>query len=142
MEEREQGRVTAEAAFAEHAAVLYRYIYSKVGQATVAEDLTSRVFLKALRWLQADRSGESVRGWLYATARTTIADYWRSQGALILLPLDRAEEEVAAGPDAEEDVTARRSPSARRRRTNWAAPRWSRSTCCWDCCAKGKASPP
>lgn len=63
-----------------YATDLQRHIYSKVGEPFLAEDLTSTVFLKALRWLKEDQSKESVRGWLYATASTTIADYWQMQG--------------------------------------------------------------
>lgn len=63
-----------------YAADLQRSIASKVGDPFLAEDLTSIVFLKALRWLRADQSAESVRGWLYATARTTIVDHWQSLG--------------------------------------------------------------
>src|SRR5947208_459526 len=62
-----------------YAADLQRSIYSRVGDLALAEDLTSTVFLKALRWLREDQSPESARGWLYATARTTIADYWQTQ---------------------------------------------------------------
>jgi RNA polymerase sigma factor (sigma-70 family) len=81
-----------EAIFRAQFAGLYRYIYRQVRNALVAEDLTSAVFLKALRWLQEDRRPESVKGWLYATARSEIADYWREQGRLDLLPLEAAEE--------------------------------------------------
>lgn len=81
-----------EAIFRSQAADLYRYIYRQVRQAALAEDLTSAVFLKALRWLQQDRSQKSVRGWLYATARSLIADYWREHAQLPLLPLEAAEE--------------------------------------------------
>lgn len=62
-----------------YAAELQRYILSKVGEQALAEDLASTVFLKALRWLRDDQSGEHVRGWLYATARTTLIDYWQAQ---------------------------------------------------------------
>jgi RNA polymerase sigma factor (sigma-70 family) len=78
--------------FRTHVAELYRYIYRQVHNAVIAEDLTSAVFLKALRWLQQDRSSESIKGWLYATARSTLADYWRNQAQLHLLPLEAAEE--------------------------------------------------
>jgi RNA polymerase sigma factor (sigma-70 family) len=81
-----------EAIFRTQVADLYRYIYRQVHHALVAEDLTSAVFLKALRWLQEDRRPESVKGWLYATARSAIADYWREQVQLNLLPLSAAEE--------------------------------------------------
>ncbi len=81
-----------EAIFRTHVADLYRYIYRQVHNPVIAEDLTSAVFLKALRWLQQGRSSESIKGWLYATARSTIADYWRDQSQLHLLPLEAAEE--------------------------------------------------
>jgi RNA polymerase sigma factor (sigma-70 family) len=76
------------AVFDAHAAALCRYIQSKVGDAGMAEDLTSQVFLKALRWLDQERSAHSVRGWLYATARTVVADYRRAQGRLATLSLE------------------------------------------------------
>ena len=81
-----------EAIFRAHFADLYRYIYRQVHNAVIAEDLTSAVFLKALRWLQQDRSSESVKGWLYATARSIIADYWREHMQIHLLPLEEVEE--------------------------------------------------
>jgi RNA polymerase sigma factor (sigma-70 family) len=81
-----------EAIFRTHVADLYRYIYRQVREAAIAEDLTSAVFLKALRWLQEDRGPESVKGWLYATARSLISDYWREHAQLHLLSLEEAEE--------------------------------------------------
>src|SRR5215831_14273183 len=71
-----------------YAADLQHFISNKVGDPTVAEDLTSTVFLKALRWLREDQSSESARGWLYATARTTIADYWQAQSQYETRSLD------------------------------------------------------
>jgi RNA polymerase sigma factor (sigma-70 family) len=76
--EREPGRlIWLTKMYHAYAAYLQRYIYSKVGDPFLAEDLTSTVFLKALRWLRQDQSEESARGWLYATARTSIADSWQ-----------------------------------------------------------------
>ena len=79
-----------ETAFQLYSVDLYRSILSKVGQAAVAEDLTSTVFLKALRWIEPGRSLKSIRGWLYATARTTVADYWHAHHQLEILPLEKA----------------------------------------------------
>jgi RNA polymerase sigma-70 factor (ECF subfamily) len=81
-----------EAIFRAQAADLYRFILRQVHEAALAEDLTSAVFLKALRWLEQGRSQESVRGWLFATARSLIADYWREHAQLALLPLEAAVE--------------------------------------------------
>ncbi len=75
-----------------YAADLQRFISNKVGDPTVAEDLTSTVFLKALRWLRED--SESARGWLYATARTTIVDYWQEQRKSEMHSLSGLEEQL------------------------------------------------
>lgn len=56
---------------------VYRYIYSKVGNREEAEDLTSQVYLKALRGLDEERDPNAAQAWLFQVARTTIADYWR-----------------------------------------------------------------
>jgi RNA polymerase sigma factor (sigma-70 family) len=77
-----------------YAAELHHFIANKVGDPTVAEDLTSTVFLKALRWLREDQSAESVRGWLYATARTTIVDHWQEQGKSEMHSLSGLEEQL------------------------------------------------
>lgn len=90
--------------FRTHVADLYRYIYRQVHNAAIAEDLTSAVFLKALRWLQQDRSSESIKGWLYATARSIIADYWRDQSQLHLLPLEAAEEMPVLSEENDEQM--------------------------------------
>jgi RNA polymerase sigma factor (sigma-70 family) len=73
---------------------LQRYIYSKVGDPFLAEDLTSTVFLKALRWLREDQSEESARGWLYATARSSIADSWQTSGQHETLALTGIEDQL------------------------------------------------
>src|SRR5437764_13964328 len=74
--------------FRENAARIYRFIYAKVGNREAAEDLTSQVFLKAVRWLAQDRSADSIRAWLYTVARGTIADYWRQQSRQPMVPLE------------------------------------------------------
>ncbi len=77
-----------------YAADLQRFIASKVGDPTLAQDLTSTVFLKALRWLREDQSAASARGWLYATARTTIVDYWQAQSPYEMHSLSGLEEQL------------------------------------------------
>src|SRR6266700_746325 len=109
-EEEAARRARMEALFREHFADLYRYIYSKVKQVALAEDLTSYVFLKAFRWLVEDRGADRVRSWFYATARTTIADYWQERERMPLLPLDVVEEmafEISAENEQESQVYER-----------------------------------
>src|SRR6266567_3814494 len=103
-EDRRDARL--EAIFRTHFADLYRYIYRQVHNAVIAEDLTSAVFLKALRWLQQNRSSESVKGWLYATARSIIADYWREHTQIHLLPLEEVEEMPMLTEERDEEMRA------------------------------------
>ena len=85
-----------------YAADLQHFISNKVGDPTLAEDLTSTVFLKALRWLREDQSSESARGWLYATARTTIVDYWQAQSQYEMHSLSGLEEQLLPSDDTAE----------------------------------------
>lgn len=86
--------------YSAYAPTLQRFIASKVGDPALAEDLTSMVFLKALRWLREDQSEESARGWLYATARTTIVDHWQSLGQQETRSLSGLEDQLFADDSA------------------------------------------
>jgi RNA polymerase sigma-70 factor (ECF subfamily) len=67
---------------------IYRFIYAKVGNRQDAEDLTSQVFLKAVRGLDQARDDRSAHAWLFQVARTTVADYWREFYQLSARSLD------------------------------------------------------
>ena len=66
-----------ERAFRAHFNAVYRHLYARVRNAADAEDLTSQVFLKAVRWLDGGRSTEEVRAWLLRSAATVLAEHWR-----------------------------------------------------------------
>ncbi len=100
-------------AFHENAGKIYRFIYAKVGNREAAEDLTSQVFLKAARWLAEDRNADSIRAWLYATARSAIVDYWREQSRFKTVSLDDSAALLFCSTDPEEEV--RRSGERARR---------------------------
>ena len=57
---------------------VYRFVFQSVRNREEAEDLTSQIFLKALRFLDPERSAHRARSWLFRIAHTTIADYWRT----------------------------------------------------------------
>src|SRR5258708_3596238 len=57
---------------------IYRFVYSHVRNREAAEDLTSHIFLKAVRSLDLERSTHSSAAWLFRVARTTMADHWRA----------------------------------------------------------------
>lgn len=65
-------------AFASLRHSLRRYLRRQVSDAAVAEDLLQDVFVKALAAIGADRAPKNLPGWLYAAARTTVIDFYRS----------------------------------------------------------------
>lgn len=58
---------------------VYRYVYFRVADGETAEDLTSKVFLKAWEHLPTYRRGNSpFLAWLYTIAHNTLVDYYRT----------------------------------------------------------------
>jgi RNA polymerase sigma factor (sigma-70 family) len=105
-QEDERRRALMDAIFREHFIAVRRYISHKVSQPDAVDDLTSQVFLKAFRWLREDRGVGQVRSWLYATARTMIAEYWQEQQKSLFLPLESIEDSavVLCAPQDDEQT--------------------------------------
>jgi RNA polymerase sigma-70 factor (ECF subfamily) len=93
--------------------LIYRYVYGKVGKREVAEDLTSEIFLKAIRGINQQRRPQSMQNWLYLVARTTVADYWRASYREQSSSLDAMLDAGWEGP-AEEESAATSSRAAQR----------------------------
>jgi RNA polymerase sigma factor (sigma-70 family) len=74
---------------------VYRLMFSKVGNRPDAEDLTTEVFLTALRPLRVSASVGEVRAYLLATARTVLAGHWRRTLGREITTLDE-ERDIAA----------------------------------------------
>lgn len=55
---------------------VYAFLYSRVGNRFDAEDLTQQVAMKALPRLRVGAPPESVRAYLYSTARSVLAVFW------------------------------------------------------------------
>lgn len=91
---------------------IYRYVYMKVRNREEAEDLTSQIFMKAVRSLNHDRSPQSSRNWLFQVARTTIADYWRAYYRRATSSLEALLEAGWEGPTENEDELFECSNSA------------------------------
>src|SRR5947209_2673100 len=66
---------------------VYRLLYARVGNRADAEDLTSEVFLAALRPLRLGATRAEVRAYLKAAARTTLAQHWRRHYRVEITPL-------------------------------------------------------
>ena len=83
--------------------LVYHYVYRRVGNRQEAEDLTSSIFLKAVRSLQQERGVQSMRSWLLRVAHTTIIDYWRARARATSTSLEALQEAGWEGP-AEGDL--------------------------------------
>jgi RNA polymerase sigma-70 factor (ECF subfamily) len=72
-----------------HVDVIYRYVWGRVRDESVAEDLTAQVFLKALEGLPTyEPSGKPFVAWLYSIAYARIVDHWRKHERRVEVPLE------------------------------------------------------
>lgn len=75
--------------YEQHMPRVYRYVYYKVNNTQLAEDLTSTVFEKALTRFHSFRSEKaSFITWLFAIARNTMIDHFRSKSSRENVPLE------------------------------------------------------
>lgn len=89
---------TISAVYDQHFSEVYRYVLYRIGDATVAEDIASDVFVRLLEAVQNGNSPQTnIKGWLIGTASHVVIDHMRRK-------YRRPEEEIS---DAEPD----RSPS-------------------------------
>lgn len=93
--------------FQEHRSSVYRYVRFRLATREAAEDVTSEVFMKALRALDRyDPSRASPRTWLLRIARNAVTDHLRSlkRRTSLHVSLDRVPDLVADVPNQEERV--------------------------------------
>lgn len=57
---------------------IYRFIFFKVSDRQVAEDLTQNVFLRVLKSLQNYREDGTFLAWIYTIARNQVIDHYRT----------------------------------------------------------------
>jgi RNA polymerase sigma-70 factor (ECF subfamily) len=108
--------------YQENLGLIYRYVYSKVGNREEAEDLTSQIFIKAIRGVDHERGTQSIQKWLFQVARTTIADYWRAHYRISTNSLEELLEAGWEGPADEEPAAPSNQPVERVKRILHALP--------------------
>ena len=66
--------------YREHVAPIWRYVRSRVPSDTDADDVTSEIFMQAMRSAERfDATRGTVGGWLVGIARHVVADWWRQR---------------------------------------------------------------
>jgi RNA polymerase sigma-70 factor, ECF subfamily len=73
------------ALYRRYASPVHRYLYSRVGNFSDAEDLTAEVFTEALRSLPRYREHGTFAAWLFTIARRKVADHLRHKGSQVPL---------------------------------------------------------
>lgn len=68
---------------------VYAYIYRRVSNAHLAEDLTGDVFVRVIQAIQAERFWHtSFQAWLYRIAHNLVVDYYRRKPPAVELELE------------------------------------------------------
>ena len=84
-----------------HFLQIYRFVYSRVREQTAAEDVTSEVFVKALRGIgRYQDTGRPFSAWLYQIAVNAVADRYRAARAHE--DIEEQRDLTAGGPGLEE----------------------------------------
>ncbi len=74
-----------------YAPKMYTYIYRRVSNAALAEDLTSELFLRMLRAIRNERAWrDSFAAWLYRIAHNLVVDHYRRQPEAMPISLGEA----------------------------------------------------
>ncbi|MGH2508751.1 MAG: RNA polymerase sigma factor [Ktedonobacteraceae bacterium] len=108
--------------YQENLNLIYRFVYSKIGNREEAEDLTSQIFMKAVRGINTERGPLSVQKWLFQVARTTIADYWRAHYRISTSSLEALLDAGWEGPAEHGDISINTNPAERVQRLLQALP--------------------
>lgn len=75
-----------------HHQALFRYVWSRIGERALAEDITGEVFMRMISALPRYRlSAAPFRAWLYQIARNLLVDHYRKTGDHVNIPLQEVD---------------------------------------------------
>ena len=86
---------------------IHRYLYYRVSNVGLAEDLTSETFFRALRAIRSFQwQGKDFGAWLTTIARNLVTDHFKSSRSRLELVSDTLPESAADEPDPETGMLA------------------------------------
>jgi RNA polymerase sigma-70 factor, ECF subfamily len=96
--------------FDAYVGAVYRYLFARVGQRALAEDLTSETFLRALRRIDSfSWQGKDIAAWFITIARNLVADHVKSARVrLEVATADMRDADRHVDPPDEEVLTRQR----------------------------------
>lgn len=84
---------------------VYRYVSYRIGNVSIAEDITADVFEKALKHFDSYTSEKASQAtWLMTIARNTITDHFRKESRIQVVREEDAPEEASREPEVHEQV--------------------------------------
>lgn len=82
---------------------IYRFVYLKVNSQEIAEDITSKVFIRGWEAFQGQRADIKNPGaFLYQIARNAVVDHYREKGRTNIVSADASPEIVDPGVNAQD----------------------------------------
>jgi len=89
---------------------IYNYVYYRTGNIHDAEDLTAKVFFRALQHIGNYKDqGGPFSAWLYSIARNLLANWYRDNSKRTMIPIDSmAQIQMADGPEFESEIVENR----------------------------------
>ncbi|MGI8613078.1 MAG: sigma-70 family RNA polymerase sigma factor [Nocardioidaceae bacterium] len=86
---------------------IYRFLYARLGQTALAEDLTSETFFRALRSISSFTwQGRDFGAWLTTIARNLVTDHYKSSRSRLEVVANEVPERVDTGAGPETQVLA------------------------------------
>lgn len=84
------------ALYDQHRESIFRYLWLRLGDQQLAEDLTGDVFMRMLDALpRYQASGSPFRAWLYRIAHNLVVDHFRRANHHLTIPIDEIEDHGA-----------------------------------------------
>src|ERR1700730_7754499 len=89
-----------ESVYQDNVVGIYQLVFRRVGNAADAEDLAEDVLIRTLKTLRFPAPVHNVRSYLVKTAKTVLADHWRSHYAVqdLAVELEQLPPQRSAGP--------------------------------------------
>lgn len=82
---------------------IYRFVYLKVNSQEIAEDITSKVFLKGWEAFQKqDNEVKNQGAFIYQIARNAVVDHYREKGRTKVISVDSVPEVTDPGTSAQD----------------------------------------
>lgn len=105
-------RAAFAAIYDQHYQAVFNYIFYRVGDAPLAEDLTADVFVRLVEKIHTFIPNKPILAWLYTIARNRVIDHHRRHGRFTLVALDDDLDAADDNPAAAADVHLRQAALA------------------------------